>query len=314
MTDASPPFLPGYRFERLRVRHLRLLDIIHRTGSLGGAARELNLSQPAVTLLLQELEENFGVPLVSRGARGGRLTPAGLRALERLRVALASLNMALEAVAPPVDEPIVRLGCVQLASVDALPRALARITPAEACRLQIEEGTAAELLQSLVAGELDCVIGWMDEAVVGTIDLDRIVVEPLWRSHMKVVAAAGHPLARRARVAVADLAGERWVMHKRGSRTHATFQRLFLQQGMAPPPVSVACPSIHTAIQIVAHTDMIGLAPDRLLATYAQSGRVVALRGGELDLGRVQLSLFTPVQNTGLPGVLRLREALGKKA
>ena len=59
-------FVPSgeYRADRLRMRHLRLLELVSREGSLGGAARMLGVSQPACTLLLRELEAVFGARLV----------------------------------------------------------------------------------------------------------------------------------------------------------------------------------------------------------------------------------------------------------
>jgi molybdate transport repressor ModE-like protein len=95
----------SYRLDRLRIRHLRLLEVIHRRGSLGAAAKELGLSQPAVTLMLRELELVFGANLVERDVRGGRLTAPGPLAVERLTAAMASLDRALEAAQPPGREP-----------------------------------------------------------------------------------------------------------------------------------------------------------------------------------------------------------------
>ena len=103
---------------------------MHRLGSLGAAARELRISQPTATMLLHELEEVFGAKLVDRGPRGARLTMAGLRALERLSIALVSVERGIEAAAAPDLAPVLRLGCVQTAGVKALPSALARLEQA----------------------------------------------------------------------------------------------------------------------------------------------------------------------------------------
>lgn len=307
MSTPPPSSAHGYRVDRLRLRHLRLLDSIHQAGSLGGAARLMQLSQPAVTVLLRELEEILGSPLVIRSARGGRLSPAGVRALQRLRVALASVDLAVEAVAAPSDEPWVRLGCVQIASFDTLPHVLARLNEAGApCRIHLQEGGAADLLRTLLRGELDCVIAWMDETVLDAGLLEQLQVVRLWQGSSHVVVGKGHPRARSGAATLAELAGERWVMHQRGSRTHASFQQLFMRSGMAPPPLAVECPSIHTALNLVAHTDMVGIAPDRLSAPYRQAGLITLLSGPQLALDRIQLCCFCLKQQAGFPGVARL--------
>ena len=67
---------------RLRVQHMRFLALLARLGSLTACAKALHLSQPAVSNLLKDLETAFGVRLVDRDARGGRLSPAGARVLD----------------------------------------------------------------------------------------------------------------------------------------------------------------------------------------------------------------------------------------
>lgn len=309
--DASGPLSSAdYRLDRLRVRHVRLLEIIQRKGSLGGAARELGLSQPAVTVLLRELEEVFGAALVTRSARGATLTAAGRGAMDRLTVALASLKNALDAAGSAHPEPVIRLGCVQVASFSALPLALAGLEAArEELRLHIEEGEALTLLTSLSLGELDCVVGWLDEAVAAAVDLAQLDVQPLWVGRMHVIAAANHPLVKRRELPVSELAAQQWIVHREGSRTHAAFQRLFLQNGCAAPAPMVQSSSIHTSIHLVAKTRMLGIAPDRLVMQYETARLVKRLKGDALDLGRTQLCFFSLRQNAALSGVSRLRRA-----
>ena len=308
---AATAAAPGYRTDRLRLRHLRLLELVARHGSLGGAARELGVSQPAATLLLRELETVFGSRLVARGPRGGRLTDAGVLALERLAIALTSVARAIEAARTPADPPVVRVGCVQVAGVGALPAALARLERANApLRLQVQEGRARELVASLAAGQLDCVIGWMDESVADALPIDELDIRPLGFGRMQVVAARTHPLARRRSVPVAELARWRWIVPRPESRTHAAFVRLFVANGMAAPPVAVECPALHTMLHLVAATRFLAVAPDAAVRAYARRGAIAPLAGPALDLGRDQVSVITRRDGAGLPAVARLRDAL----
>ena len=64
------------RLDRLRIRHLRFLELVEAHGSLSGAAGQLALSQPAATKMPQELESVSGTELVARTTRGAALTPA----------------------------------------------------------------------------------------------------------------------------------------------------------------------------------------------------------------------------------------------
>ncbi len=293
------------------MRHLRLLELIHDEGSLGAAARELGISQPAVTLLLRELEDVFGARLVERDARGGRLTTAGHHARERLRIAMEGIQFAIDVARQPAGEPTLRLGCVPMVGLRTLPQAIATLWRQQALpTLQIEESEAAILLAALGRGELDCVIGWLDESIAATIDLSLFSIEPMWSGRMQVFASRRHPLAARRQVTAAELAGWPWVVPARGSRSHAAFQRLFLNNGLAVPPVRIACSSIQTGVHIVATGEFLGIGPDRLVEHYQESHGITPLRGRELTLSGSQLSFFTLKEAAGFGPALRLKQAL----
>lgn len=301
----------GPRSDRLRMRHLRLLDEIERRGSLGAAARALGVSQPAATLLLRDLETALGATLVERDRRGARLTSPGRHALARLTITLASFEQALAAARMPSDEPVLRVGAVQVAGIRALPRALAALERSGfAGRIHLREGRVRDLLASLRAGALDCVVGWMDESLDDASAAGLFRIEPLWYGRMQVVAATKHPLARARAVAVAELARWRWIVPPPGSRTHAAFQRLFLHHGVPVPAVAIECPALHTMLRMVAATRCLAVAPDIVAGLYARQRLVGVLRGPELDLGRSQVSLVTRVDSEALPAVARFREAL----
>lgn len=311
----TPATAPPPRTDRLRVRHLRLLDAIRRAGSLGAAARELRVSQPAVTLLLQEVERAFGAILVTRDRRGARLTVAGLRAHERLAIALASLERAVAAVRESPGEPPLRVGTVQLAGVRALPLAFATLERSGLPdRVELREGRARDLVADLCAGTLDCVIGWMDESLADAASAAPLSIEPLWQGRMQIVAAARHPLARSRSVHMAELERWRWIVPRPQSRTHEAFVRLFLNNGRIPPPVAVECSAVHTAMHIVAATRLLAVAPDDVVERYAKLGSIAVLRGAALDLGRSPVTVITRRDSDGLPALARFRRALAKAA
>jgi len=300
-----------YRTDRLRLRHLRLLDLVHRLGSLGAAAREIGISQPAATLLLRELETVFGSTLVERDRRGCRLTPAGRYALERLTIALSSVERAVDAAKAAAIEPLLRVGCVQVAGVSALPAALARLEKAGTLgRMQIIEGRARDLLASLCAGRIDCVIGWMDESLADALPVGQLDIRPLRYGRMQVVASPIHPLARSRAISVTELARWRWIVPPPESRTHAAFVRLFVGNGVPAPPVTVECAALHTTLHLVSATRLLAVAPDAAVREYAKRGMIAPLKGPALDLGRNRVSVMTRRDSEALPAVDRLRKAL----
>src|SRR5215469_12096765 len=86
----------------LTIRQLRALGAVHTMGSVTAAARSLNLTQPAVTLQLRNLEALAGLPLIQRTGEGMRLTDAGREVMaltERIEAALVDCEQALDMIA-----------------------------------------------------------------------------------------------------------------------------------------------------------------------------------------------------------------------
>src|SRR3546814_7160888 len=80
------------RFAQLRLKHLLLLNLIDESRSISKAANALNLTQPAVSIMLKELEAVFRATLVARTRQGAALTNAGKAARDRFYIALNELQ------------------------------------------------------------------------------------------------------------------------------------------------------------------------------------------------------------------------------
>src|ERR1700751_1622591 len=91
------------RFARdLTIRQLRALAAVHSAGSITLAANRLNLTQPAVTLQLRNLQALAGLPLIQRTGDGMSLTDAGdhvMALIERIEAALKDCEQSLDMIA-----------------------------------------------------------------------------------------------------------------------------------------------------------------------------------------------------------------------
>jgi LysR family transcriptional regulator, hca operon transcriptional activator len=82
----------------MELRHLRYLIAVAETGSLTEAAeRRLHTSQPSLSRQIRDLEDQVGVALLTRSARGVVLTDAGKAFLDHARLALTQVDAAVEA-------------------------------------------------------------------------------------------------------------------------------------------------------------------------------------------------------------------------
>lgn len=300
-----------YRVDRLRLRHLRLLEAIDRTQSLRRAAEYVGVSQPAASLLLREIETVFGVPLVTRNTKGCQLAAAGRVVLDRLSIALSSVDRAVEASRHPEALPRLRLGSVQLAGTTFLPAALGELDrDPDWGRLAIKEGRANELILELASGELDCVIGWIDEDTVDPLPLDQFKIVPLWPGRMDVIAATDHPLLKRRTVSVDELAAARWIVATEGTRMHAAYVRMFVRAGRTPPLATIECSAVHTTLSIVSRTKLLAMSPDLVVSAYANQRMVKVLRTPIPDSSSSNVSLIYRRDSVALDVLARFQKAL----
>ena len=297
------------RLDRLRIRHLRFLELVAEHGSLTTAAAQLALSQPAATKMLQELESAFGVELVARTTRGAALSPAGLVALDRLRIALSALAVAAQSAAEAPPAPVVRLGVLPLVGVVILPRLLAAMAARPDCpRLVVRESTVGGLLRMLSRGDVDCVIGRIG------VELDKqsaskLAVTPLWQEPLAIACAQDHPLRRRRNVGLAELREQGWIVASREAYTRQVFDDTFLSAGLVPPHPKVESFSFHTNLSVVASSDLLTVAPESAVAHYAQLGMVHPVRH-DFSFPVGHTVFITMAEMGAWPGITLIRDAL----
>ncbi len=175
---------------RIRLQHVRTLLACAQHGNMRAAAEALAITQPAVTKIVQELEDIVGQPLVLRERHGVRLTAAGERFVRHARLGLSSLEQALGSVAQPRGA-VLRLGVLPTLPTPWLSRLMRawRERHPEGT-LRVVSGRNAQLLDQLQQGELDAVLGRLAEP-------DRMMhlrFEPLWSEPLVAAMRADHPL------------------------------------------------------------------------------------------------------------------------
>jgi DNA-binding transcriptional LysR family regulator len=194
-------------------RRLLTFRAVAHERSFSAAARELSLTQPAVSQQVAALERELGAKLLDREPGGVTLTHAGGVLLEHADAVADRLELARAQLAGIAGEQRMRLriGAFPSALAAVVPRAVAslreRVPGAEAT---VEEGGTAELAERVRRGRLHVAVGFQDAAQPrrehpGTERRD------LLREPFLVALWPGHPLAAKHAVAIADLAEEPWV-------------------------------------------------------------------------------------------------------
>lgn len=217
MTDSSRSL------RNATLRQLRVFGAVARNLSFTGAAKELHLTQPAVSMQVKELEAACGAPLFERIGRGIHLTEAG----GELAACAAGIAEQLRQTEERLDalrglkKGLLRLGAVSTAKyfAPALLAAFKRAHPDVTVRFTV--GNREEMIESLAANDADLVIMGRPPRELDT------VAEAFATNPLVIVAAPDHPLAKRRRIPLRRLAEETFLIRERGSGTRAAMERVF---------------------------------------------------------------------------------------
>ncbi len=234
----------------MELRQLQSFVCVARHGHITRAARELFLTQPALSQQIRRLERELGVTLLTRTATGVQLTPAGADLAERAALILADVAAAQAAMD---DHAGARRGVARGAAspgdAQALPAALAAFAAgAPPVRVALRHGSAPEVLTLLAQGSGDRAITTLD-APPGT------RATPLADDPLVLVGAAGELAA--GDVPVAALRDRPLVLAERGTALRALVVALCQADGFSPVPFMEA--SDPAAVLALAHAGL-GLA------------------------------------------------------
>ena len=196
----------------VELRHLRYFCAVAEELHFGRAAARLGLSQPPLSLQIRQLEEMVGARLFDRHSRSVALTDAGRALNESARRILRDVDTAMAAArqagSGEVGELRVAFAPTLMLSTfaDMIRRYRSRHP---GVRLDLRELPSAEQTAALLRGDID--IGFAREAGPDA----RLNVEPIAREPLMIALNRDHARARQARVPVAALANDPWVLFPR---------------------------------------------------------------------------------------------------
>jgi DNA-binding transcriptional LysR family regulator len=195
------------------IRHLWLFLAVAEEQHFGRAARRLDMSQPPLTEQIQALEQALKVQLFERSRRGAQLTPVGaaiLPAVRKFADQLERLELAVrEAVAG--KSGVLTIGAISSAMVDVLPPLIERLkADYPQLTVSVREIDSVEAIPALEAGDIDLAFARLEGELGATV---RSL--PLKQDRLMVAMPKMHALAASARVRLAALAEEEFVMFSR---------------------------------------------------------------------------------------------------
>jgi DNA-binding transcriptional LysR family regulator len=264
----------------ISLRQLRAFSVVARTASFTLAARQLSLTQSAVSMLVQQMEEAMGLKLFDRARNAITLTEAGQQLLPLARRMLDDLRQMEEGASDlrTLKSGVLRVVAPQLMACTWVATALARFEQAHpSVGVRLVDGTADDIVGTVRRGDAELGIG--PERVTGE-DITRSF---LMRVPMRLVCAAGHPLAQRQNVSWRDLREERWVVYS-GDFSRYVAQRLHEHDVSLSMQTATEVSYLTTALALVGTGLGVAMVPDYARTFEQNFGvRFLALRAPALN-------------------------------
>lgn len=282
------------RLSHLKFRHLLLIQYLLSDGTLRKAAKRLNVSQPAATAMLTDVEQLMGLTLFARSRQGVTPTEHALMLVPRLSVLLSEYDefSALLGRLIQGGHEILRVGVVPQAFSNLLPKAVELFRRRGGCALHTGEGTARDLLDALLRGELDCVVGRLPNDA-GHFDgaLSQLSFIDLYEEDVCVVSSPKNPLARARKLTFEDLLSCDWVLQRPSSSIRRALMEAFLRKGLILPEPAVETTTYIQGMAIVASSSMLAAVPRRTAMSQQKMGLIKILKL-ELGVSPMQVSLI----------------------
>jgi DNA-binding transcriptional LysR family regulator len=261
---------------RLKLSHLRVLLEVARQQSVSKAAATLHLAQPAVTKTLKEVEAIFGTPLFERRPRGVALNEAGQIVLPHVQTLFAELHRVGDELSAYRNGfgGMVTVGGTMAALPYLLPKTVTSFTRhASSSTIRVVEGTIHQMLDGLMRGEIDIVIG----RVLADPSSSQLVQEIVFDDPFVPVVRPGHPLTRQIPAAPAELFTYPWILAPEGNAGRSTVERYMIKHRVQPPFGFVETVSFQATLGIIENSDSIAVLPRHLANICARKGELTII-------------------------------------
>ncbi|HEY9366857.1 LysR family transcriptional regulator [Streptomyces sp.] len=261
---------------------LELLLAVARHGSLGRAAREVGITQPAASSRIRSMERQLGVALVDRSPRGSRLTDAGALVTDwarRIVEAAEAFDAGAQALRGRRDSRLRVAASMTIAEYLMPGWLIALRAERPDTAVSLLAGNSAVVAERLLADEAD--LGFVEGLAVPE-GLEGAVVA---HDRLVVVAAPGHRWARRrAPLTAAELSATPLILRERGSGTRQVLDAALAEEGgLAQPLLELAST---TAVKAAAVS---GAGP-AVLSELAVTEELASRRLVEIPLDQVPLA------------------------
>ncbi|HKL63437.1 MAG TPA: LysR family transcriptional regulator [Woeseiaceae bacterium] len=241
----------------MELRQLERFLAVVDHGTLAAGARELGLTQQALSASLSGLERELDVRLFDRGPGGiTKLTPYGEALVTHARSQIAADRRARQALRSlaEAETGTVTVGIGETFAGDILAPAVSRLHAARPkLRINLIEGYSEQILERLYDGEFDFVAVGVGDFALG----EGFRAEVLYSADDVVACRPGHPLAGKPRISLADLADYTWLVPYSRPSDVDVITETFVAAGLQPPTRFIGSDAYRIGMKLLAANDFL---------------------------------------------------------
>lgn len=282
----------------MEIRQLKAFLAIAETKTFTAGARQVNITQAAISMQIRQLEESVGLPLFTRTPRRVILTEAGELLLGRARKILREHSAALAEIAEiaGAEHGRLRIGSASaMFDTAQLPGILEKLKHKfPNAEVKVSSGTSQALVEKILHGDIDTAF------VSLPVETSNIQTDLLFSDEIIAIANPGHPLAKEKFISAATLAGEHLILGEKGGNTRRMIDAFFMAANVHPNVMMEL--SRQEAINRMVENKMgVGIVGAKNVAKEIREKRLVSwlIEGAEIkwDLGLARLrgGYFSPI-------------------
>lgn len=219
----------------MNYHQLHIFYTVSQRGSFSAAANALHMTQPAVTMQIQALEDYFGTKLFNRSTKkielsdaGAALLPFAVKSMELMR----ETDLAMSAFTQKLEGRLT-LGASLTIGEYVLPRLLGPFGKAYPhISIVLKVMNTSQILEEIMKHQLNF---GLIEAQVAHPDM---VIEPVMEDELKLIVPGGHALAGRTDVRLAEALEHPFVLREQGSGTRRVMEEQLVRKGLKPRDVN----------------------------------------------------------------------------
>lgn len=293
-------------------RLLVQLSVAIDLGSLNRAAQRLNLTQPTLSRNIKIIEDRVGAPVLRRDSSGVVATDIGERLAESGRKILAETVQADDALRQWHDglNAEIKLGIGPLLAATLMPRfLLGAFSGTWPYVVKVSTASAAPLIESLNAGELDIVLAPSQL----NLHQERLHQRVVFPDRLVIIAGAQSPLVKLGRkVGKDDLANAKWIVAGAKAGIHGTETEIFHHLGLEAPSTRLSVTGdLMIPFELLKISDALVVLPERLFNLLGEKNGACIL-DADIPLVRRDISIWMRKSDQFRPEFLHFEKVFSR--